>query len=109
MAEHEVTMGEMARRQDRFEARLDSLPETYVGRREYNIDQRNTADRLQENALATQKVDGKVEVVEKQQAEVEKERQNAAANRRWQLFILFASPVAATLVTLYFSQGQATP
>lgn len=106
MGEHDVTVGEVSRRQDGFERRLDGLSEKFVLRREYDIDQRNTSARLGENAVAIGKVDAKVEVVEKEQAAAEKERQNAAAARRWQLFMLFASPIAAALVTILIFQGQ---
>jgi hypothetical protein len=110
MAENDgVTMGELDRRLGKLEARHEGLPEKYVLRREYDSDQRNTNTRLEDNKAAIQKTDGKVETVEAEMAAAEKERQSVGSKRRWELFLMFAGPIAAALVAIYFSQGGQTP
>jgi len=110
MAENDgITMGELDRRLGKLEVRHEGLPEKFVLRREYDIDQRNISRELNDNAVDIQKVDGKVEAVEEKQAAVERERQNQAAARRWQLFLVFAGPIVSTLVAIYlFQQGGPT-
>lgn len=108
MADHDITLGETYRMAAKALKELGELPEKFVLRREYDINQQNTAQRFLGLASEQGKTQTELEQVQKEQAAAEKERQNAASSRRWQLFMLFASPIAAALVTILIFQGQAS-
>lgn len=102
----DITLGEVLRIAKDNARKIENLPERYVLREVYQNDQRNTDRRIVDLVADVGKTDGKVESLEKEQAMLEKERQNAAAARRWQLFLLVAGPILATLVSLLVFQGQ---
>jgi len=108
----DITLGEVGRiaREARSEVRalVDALPEKYVLRREYETDQRNTDRRISEVAATVAKTDASVEAIEKEQAALEKERQDQASARRWQLFLQFSGPIIAAIVTILILRGEAS-
>jgi HD superfamily phosphohydrolase len=102
----DITLGETYRKTEANTQEIARMPERYVTRREYEKDQKNTSDRLVENAANIKATDTKVDTIQKEQAIVEKERQKEASARRWQLFLMVAGPIITALVTIYTFQGQ---
>jgi len=102
------TVGEAYRLAENAQSKIDALPEKFVLRREYETDQRNTDRRILDVIADVAKTDKSVEAIEKEQAALEKERQNQASARRWQLFLQFSGPVAAAIVTILILRGEAS-
>lgn len=106
MPDDGITLGEVYRIAKDAAQKYDSLQEKYVVRREYDKDQQNTDRKILDVVTDLAKTDAAVGVIQKEQVALEKERQSQAAARRWQLFLLFAGPVATAIVTILIFQGQ---
>lgn len=102
----EITVGEVYRFVKDTRRLVDSFPEKYVQRREYDKDQQNTDHKIMEVVADLAKTDKTIEGVQKEQATLEKERQAQAAARRWQLFLLVAGPIVTALIGILIVQGQ---
>lgn len=127
MADHDITIGELHRNQERLERRLNDAIENTVGQREYKADQVASNQRFQDlgreiggvragiasvdtkHDADIKEVRGEIGGVEDKQEAYEKEQR--ASKSKWIVVWagLIAGPIIATIVGILFRGAMTQP